>query len=190
MNPLPNLAFSPLLLTASACGLTLLTLAWATPRQWWRQLTAGGLLLCLAVGMAWWLGLQALLQYVQGAGLASGSSATAPAVSSAAKDGPQLFWVKHSLHLRQQAGTSGALLHKLPARTWVLAHGPREGDWWQVQSCLDGSRGWVSSLWLRRAQEWGEDGEGAGEGAGAALQGAQLAKCEMRKPLSVSSHSP
>jgi hypothetical protein len=37
----------------------------------------------------------------------------------------------------------------------VTATGARDGDWWQVSAKVGGKpvSGWVSSLWLRRAEE-------------------------------------
>jgi hypothetical protein len=44
----------------------------------------------------------------------------------------------------------------VPAGATVTTTGARDGDWWQVRATFGGAapvEGWVSSLWLRRAEE-------------------------------------
>ncbi|MES2261209.1 MAG: SH3 domain-containing protein [Pseudomonadota bacterium] len=65
------------------------------------------------------------------------------------------FYAHRDLNLRAAAGVGAARLAVVPAGAAVTPTGARDGDWWQVRARADGkvSTGWVSSLWLRRANE-------------------------------------
>jgi uncharacterized protein YraI len=59
------------------------------------------------------------------------------------------------LNLRAASGTGARRIGVVPAGATVTTTGARDGDWWQVSAMVGGkeANGWVSSLWLRRADE-------------------------------------
>jgi Bacterial SH3 domain len=56
------------------------------------------------------------------------------------------------VNFRVGPGIAAARQYILPRLTSVTFAGQRQNDWWQVR-LADGQTGWVSSLWLRRAEE-------------------------------------
>ena len=65
------------------------------------------------------------------------------------------YHVFEDLNLRAASGTGARRVTVVPVGAVVSATGVRDGDWWEVRTKVGGKQvtGWVSSLWLRRADE-------------------------------------
>ncbi|MDL2355452.1 MAG: SH3 domain-containing protein [Pseudomonadota bacterium] len=151
-------------LGAFAIGLavTLVLAAFLTPARWWRRPTLRALAL-LAAG-SWTIG-SALLSLAPAPALAAmralPDTADMPASAGIAPIGPvrpmagRSFHVFEHLNLRAASGTGARRVAIVPPGALVTASGARDGDWWQVSVQVGGRQvtGWVSSLWLRRAEE-------------------------------------
>lgn len=144
---------------ALALILTLWLASWLTPPAWWRRPNLRALAILVA---GCWGGGQLLLALARPAPAVAAVAVATPAPplldNSAATGVPaagQPFRVHRALNLRSGAGTGAARLLTVPAGASVTPTGLREGDWWQLQTELDGRRqtGWASSLWLRRSGE-------------------------------------
>ena len=148
---------------ALALAATLVLAALLTPKAWWRRPN----LKALAVLVAGTWGIGALLlaaaperaeAHAQSlpASLAAPVAVTAPAFPAHAS-----YRVFEDLNLRAGAGIGARRLALVPAGATVTTTGAREGDWWQVRTRSSEAgapdlEGWVSSLWLRRAEEAGQ----------------------------------
>ncbi|WP_426113653.1 SH3 domain-containing protein [Massilia sp. PWRC2] len=143
---------------AAAFVLTLALASVCTPAHWWRRPNLKAITL-VAAG-SWGIG-SALLALAppttapapaQLAGQAAARSAAASTPPTYQRTSYRAF---DDLNLRASASIDGARLALVPAGATVTTTGVRAGDWWQVRASI-GQRqldGWVSSLWLRRAEE-------------------------------------
>ncbi|MGV7207391.1 SH3 domain-containing protein [Oxalobacteraceae bacterium A2-2] len=79
----------------------------------------------------------------------AGCTGPAPCAASAS------YTVHRDLNLRAGPGVHADRLATIPAGAAITATGPRQGDWWQIRTTVDGRElsGWSSSLWLRRSGE-------------------------------------
>ena len=128
---------------ALGLALTLVLAAFLTPRAWWRRPN----LRALAILAAGTWGLGSLLLPMAPAPAMAATTATAVAGRS--------YRVFEDLNLRDASATSARRVGVVPPGTMVTATGAHAGDWWEVRATIKGKRvtGWVSSLWLRRADE-------------------------------------
>jgi hypothetical protein len=136
---------------AFAIGLvaTLVLAAFLTPSSWWRRPNLKAL--TVLVAGTWGIG-SALLSFAPAmATTAESIAAVLPAAPAAGRS----FHVFGDLNLRAASGTSARRVAVVPAGAQVTATGARDGDWWEVSARVGGKpvSGWVSSLWLRRADE-------------------------------------
>ena len=140
---------------ALGLALTLVLAAFLTPRAWWRRPN----LRALAILAAGTWGLGSLLLPMAPAPAMAATPAMAPAPAMAATTATAVagrrYRVFEDLNLRNAGATSARRVGVVPPGTMVTATGAHAGDWWQVRATIKGKRvtGWVSSLWLRRADE-------------------------------------
>jgi hypothetical protein len=134
---------------AFALGLaaTLVLAALLTPARWWRRPT----LRALAVLAAGTWGIGSLLLALKPAAATEAVAVIRPAASISGRS----FHVFEDLNLRAASGTGARRIAVVPAGAQLTTTGAREGDWWEVSGKVAGKpvTGWVSSLWLRRAEE-------------------------------------
>jgi hypothetical protein len=141
---------------AFAIGLvaTLVLAAFLTPARWWRRPNLRALAI-LAAG-TWGIG-SLLLWLAPAPAMATVTPVTAGVapVRPAAPNAGRSFHVFEDLNLRAASGTGARRVAVVPAGAQVTATGARDGDWWEVSARVGGRpvTGWVSSLWLRRADE-------------------------------------
>ncbi|WP_426194950.1 SH3 domain-containing protein [Massilia sp. DWR3-1-1] len=140
---------------AAALLLTLALAALLTPARWWRRPNVRALTV-LAAG-TWGIGSVLLALAPEPAAAAAHAPATPvlPSPPVQAAPPPAQYLVFEDLNLRAAPGVHARRLALVPAGASVAATGRRSGDWWEVRATL-GQRqldGWVSSLWLRRAEE-------------------------------------
>jgi hypothetical protein len=141
---------------AFAVGLvaTLVLAAFLTPARWWRRPNLRALAI-LAAG-TWGIG-SLLLWLAPVPAMATTTPVTAGVapVRPGAPTAGRSFHVFEDLNLRAASGTSARRVAVVPAGAQVTATGARDGDWWEVSARVGGRQvtGWVSSLWLRRADE-------------------------------------
>lgn len=157
-----NFSYLSLAAFGAALVVTLVLAAYLTPAHWWRQLNMRALSV-VAIG-TWSIG-TALLWLAQGMSPAMASALAAPATlgvapitagaAQATAPASGVFKVRDDLNIRAGTGTAARRLAVAPAGTQLAATGARDGDWWQVRASVNGREvtGWVSSLWLRRADE-------------------------------------
>lgn len=90
--------------------------------------------------------------------LAQGLGQPATMASASTTAASRQFSVRQALNMREHAGIDGKRLSTLGVGDIVTTTGLRLGDWWQVQTSVDGRRrmGWVSSLWLTSEATPGE----------------------------------
>lgn len=140
---------------ALALAASLVLAAFLTPRHWWRRPN----LKALAVLVAGTWGLGAMLLALVPERAEARPAAALHAVPPAPALPAQLSYRVHEdLNLRIAAGTGARRLALVRAGAIVTTTGKREGDWWQVrtrgsEAAAPEIEGWVSSLWLRRAEE-------------------------------------
>jgi hypothetical protein len=146
------------MIAAFAIGLaaTLVLAAFLTPRSWWQRPN----LRALAVLAAGTWGIGSLLLWLAPAPAMAAMAVTPAtagiaAIHPAAATAGRSYHVFEHLNLRVSSGTGTRRVAIVPAGAEVTATGEREGDWWQVTASVGGRKvtGWVSSLWLRRADE-------------------------------------
>lgn len=144
-----------MMIGAFAIGLvvTLVLAAFLTPGRWWRRPNVRALAI-LAVG-TWGIG-SLLLTIAPKPAMATtpateGIAALRPAPLTAGR----IYHVFEDLNLRAASGISAPRVAVIPVGAVVTATGARDGDWWEVSAKVGGKNvtGWVSSLWLRRADE-------------------------------------
>jgi hypothetical protein len=142
-------------IAAFAIGLavTLVLAAYLTPGRWWKRPNARAL--AVLVAGTWGVG-SLLLWLTQSPAMAttpaaSGIAAVHPAPAAAGRT----YHVFEDLNLRAGSGVSAKRVAVVPEGATVTATGARDGDWWEVRTRAGGKEvtGWVSSLWLRRADE-------------------------------------
>jgi hypothetical protein len=150
--------------------LTLVLAAFLTPRGWWRRPNLRALAI-LAFG-TWGFGSLLLLMLpmaprqamamaaiepmqppLAAANIVTNTVTLAPIKTSPAAG--RNYHVFEHLNLRAASGTGTQRVAVVPPGALVTATGARDGDWWEVSTRIEGRRitGWVSSLWLRRADE-------------------------------------
>ena len=129
---------------ALGLALTLVLAAFLTPRAWWRRPSVRALAI-LAAG-TWAIGSLLLLPMAPTPALAATSATTVAG---------RTYRVFEDLNLRDASATSARRVGVVATGTMVTATGAHAGDWWEVRATIKGKRvtGWVSSLWLRRADE-------------------------------------
>jgi hypothetical protein len=137
---------------AAALLVTLMLAAFITPARWWRRPNVKAL--AVLVAGTWGIGRVLLALSPEQAqarplSLAAPAPAPAPAPALAQQD----YFVFEDLNLREAPGVGARRLALVPAGATVTTTGGREGDWWQVRTSVSTHAGWVSSLWLRRAEE-------------------------------------
>ena len=142
------------LIGAFACGLlvTLVLAAFLTPARWWRRPNVKALAV-LGIG-TWGIG-SLLLGFAPQQAEARATRVMAPLAVAPASAPASTYLVFEDLNLRAGAGIHARRVALVPAGATVTTTGAREGDWWAVRADV-GRRhveGWVSSLWLRRAEE-------------------------------------
>ena len=135
-------------------AITLVLAAFLTPGRWWTRPNLRAL--AILVAGTWGIG-SLLLWLAPAPAMASSHPAVegVAAVSPAAAPAGRSYHVFDDLNLRAASGTGARRVAVVPAGAMVTTTGARDGDWWEV-SAKTGDRqvtGWVSSLWLRRADE-------------------------------------
>jgi hypothetical protein len=130
---------------------TLALAAFLTPARWWRRPNVKALAVLL-IG-TWGIG-SALLALAPDRAEARVAD-IAPLVRTPDTADTAAYLVFEDLNLRAAAGVHARRLALVPAGSTVTTTGVREGDWWQVRAQVNQLPvdGWVSSLWLRRAEE-------------------------------------
>ncbi|MDQ2987538.1 MAG: SH3 domain-containing protein [Pseudomonadota bacterium] len=144
-----------IMIGAFAIGLviTLVLAAFLTPRSWWKRPNVRALAV-LAVG-TWGIGSLLLTmaprQAMATTPVTEGIAALRPAPLTAGRE----YRVFEDLNLRSASGIGARRVTVVPVGAVVTATGARDGDWWEVSAKVGGKpvTGWVSSLWLRRADE-------------------------------------
>ncbi len=138
---------------AAGLALTLVLAAFLTPGRWWKRPNARAL--AILVAGTWGIGsllFQALPKPAMATTTATeGLAAIRPVWPTAGRS----YLVFEDLNLRAGSGIGARRLAVVPVGTVVTTTGTREGDWWEVSTRVGGkpATGWVSSLWLRRADE-------------------------------------
>lgn len=143
---------------ALAFAASLVLAAFLTPRHWWRRPNLKAL--AVLVAGTWGLGAMLLAFVPERAEARPAAPLQAiPAIPvTPALPAQVSYRVHEDLNLRAAAGTGARRLALVPAGATVTTTGAREGDWWQVRTRGEEAaspeiEGWVSSLWLRRAEE-------------------------------------
>jgi hypothetical protein len=141
-------------------ALTLVLAAFLTPRSWWKRPNVRALAVLAAGTWAFGsllLGLTpkpAMATTSATEGIAAIRPAPPPDGRTSMTAG-RTYHVFEDLNLRAASGIGARRVTVVPAGAMVTATGARDGDWWQVSAKVGGKpvSGWVSSLWLRRAEE-------------------------------------
>jgi hypothetical protein len=138
---------------ALGLALTLVLAAFLTPRAWWRRPNLRALAI-LAAG-TWGFGSLLLSLEPAPAMAAIETTAASASVTTMGTTAGRTYHVFDYLNLRAASGTGTRRVAVVPPGSMVTATGARDGDWWEVSAIIKGRRitGWVSSLWLRRADE-------------------------------------
>ena len=134
-------------------AVTLVLAAFLTPGRWWKRPNVRALAV-LVVG-TWGIGSLLLTA------LPKPAMATTAATAGIASIGPvwpatgRSYLVFEDLNLRAGSGIGARRLAVVPVGAVVTPTGSRDGNWWEVGTRVGGKpvTGWVSSLWLRRADE-------------------------------------
>lgn len=137
-----------LLAYAAALIVTLMLAAFLTPARWWRRPNVKAL--AVLVAGTWGIG-SVLLALAPERALAQPVASPVQAITLAPAG--QDYFVFEDLNLREAPGVGARRVALVPAGATVTTTGAREGDWWQVRTSVSARAGWVSSLWLRRAEE-------------------------------------
>ena len=138
---------------AVGLALTLVLAAFLTPGRWWKRPNARAL--AILVAGTWGIGSLLL------SAMPKPAMATTAATAGIASIGPvwpatgRSYLVFEDLNLRAGSGIGARRLAVVPVDAVVTTTGARDGDWWEVRTRVGGKpvTGWVSSLWLRRADE-------------------------------------
>lgn len=139
---------------AIALVATLVLAALLTPARWWRRPN----LHALAIVAAGTWGIGSLLLWLAPAPAMASTAAAIEGIAAVRPVAPaagRSFHVFEDLNLRAASGTAARRVAVVPAGAQLTATGARDGDWWEVSGKVGGKpvTGWVSSLWLRRADE-------------------------------------
>ncbi|MES2759781.1 MAG: SH3 domain-containing protein [Pseudomonadota bacterium] len=144
-----------IMIGAFAIGLlvTLVLAAFLTPARWWKRPNARALAV-LVVG-TWGIGSLLLWLAPKPVMAATPVVAGIAAIQPVAFSAERSYQVFEDLNLRAASGIGARRVTVVPTGATVTATGVREGDWWEVRTKVSGKQvtGWVSSLWLRRADE-------------------------------------
>lgn len=135
-------------------ALTLVLAAFFTPRSWWKRPNLRALAI-LAAG-TWAFGSLLLGLAPKPAMATTSATAGIAALRPAPLTVGRTYHVFEDLNLRSASGIGARRLTVVPVGAIVTATGARDGDWWEVSAKVGGKpvTGWVSSLWLRRADEF------------------------------------
>jgi uncharacterized protein YgiM (DUF1202 family) len=147
---MPVLSTSTLHLLAYTAALiaTLMLAAFLTPSRWWRRPNVKAL--AVLVAGTWGIG-SLLLAFTPERAIAQPVASPVQAITLAPVE--QDYFVFEDLNVREAPGVGARRVALVPAGATVTTTGAREGDWWQVRTSVSKQAGWVSSLWLRRAEE-------------------------------------
>ena len=144
-----------IMIGAFAIGLliTLVLAAFMTPRGWWKRPNVRALAI-LAVG-TWGIGTLLLTMAPKPAMATASATEGIAAIRPAPLTAGRTYHVFEDLNLRSASGIGARRVTVVPVGAMVTATGARDGDWWEVSARVGGKpvTGWVSSLWLRRADE-------------------------------------
>jgi hypothetical protein len=144
-----------IMIGAFAIGLvvTLVLAAFLTPARWWQRPNVRALAV-LVIG-TWGIGSMLLWLAPKPAMAATPVAAGIVPIRPAAVSAQRSYHVFEDLNLRSASGIGARRVTVVPVGATVTATGAREGDWWEVNTKVGGRpvTGWVSSLWLRRADE-------------------------------------
>lgn len=144
-----------IMIGAFAIGLviTLVLAAFLTPRGWWKRPNVRALAI-LAVG-TWGIGTLLLAMAPKPAMATTSATEGIAAIRPAPLTAGRTYHVFEDLNLRSASGIGARRVTVVPVGAMVTATGARDGDWWEVSARVGGKpvTGWVSSLWLRRADE-------------------------------------
>ncbi len=134
-------------------AITLVLAAFLTPGRWWKRPNVRAL--AILVAGTWGIG--SLLLWLAPMPVMAATPATAgiAAIRPASLTEGRSYHVFEDLNLRAASGTGARRVTVVPVGAVVSATGVRDGDWWEVRTKVGGKQvtGWVSSLWLRRADE-------------------------------------
>ena len=134
-------------------AITLVLAAFLTPGRWWKRPNLRAL--AILVAGTWGIG-SLMLWLAPAPAMASTPAVGAIAAARPASPGAgRTYHVFEDLNLRAASGTGSPRVAVVPVGAIVAATGARDGDWWEVSARVGGKQvtGWVSSLWLRRADE-------------------------------------
>lgn len=138
---------------ALGLAITLVLAAFLTPGSWWRRPNLRAL--AILVAGTWAFGSLLLgLTPMPAMAAAAATEAIAP-IRPVSRTAGRSYHVFEDLNLRAASGIGARRVAVVPVGAVVTATGVREGDWWEVSTRVGGKQltGWVSSLWLRRADE-------------------------------------
>jgi hypothetical protein len=138
---------------AIALVLTLVLAAYLTPASWWKRPNVRAL--AVLVAGTWGIGSLLLSLAPRPAMATTAATEGIAAIRPAPQASGQTYHVFEDLNLRAASGVGARRVAVVPAGATVTATGARDGDWWEVRANVHGKQvaGWVSSLWLRRAEE-------------------------------------
>lgn len=143
-----------IMIGAFAIGLvvTLVLAAFLTPASWWKRPNVRALAV-LAVG-TWGTG-SVLLSMAPRPAMATTATESIASIGTAPPTAEHTYYVFEHLNLRSASGIGARRVTIVPVGAIVTTTGARDGDWWEVSARVSGKQftGWVSSLWLRRADE-------------------------------------
>lgn len=144
-----------IMIGAFAIGLvvTLVLAAFLTPASWWKRPNVRALAI-LAAG-TWGIGSLLLSMAPRPAMATTPSTEGIAAIRPAQLTAGRIYHVFEDLNLRSASGIGARRVAVVPVGATVTATGARDGDWWEVSATVRDKQvtGWVSSLWLRRADE-------------------------------------
>lgn len=144
-----------IMIGAFAIGLvaTLVLAAFLTPASWWKRPNVRALAV-LAAG-TWGIGSLLLSMAPRPALATTPATAGIAAIRPAPLTAGRAYQVFEDLNLRAASGIGARRVAVVPVGAMVTTTGGRDGDWWEVSARVGGKQysGWVSSLWLRRADE-------------------------------------
>jgi hypothetical protein len=132
---------------------TLVLAAFLTPASWWKRPNVRALAV-LVVG-TWGIGSLLLLLAPKPVMASTPAVAGIAAIKPVSMQTDRSYHVFEDLNLRAGSGIGARRVTVVPVGATVTATGARDGDWWEVRTKVGGKpvSGWVSSLWLRRAEE-------------------------------------
>jgi hypothetical protein len=134
-------------------AVTLVLAAFFTPGSWWKRPNVRALAI-LAAG-TWAFGSLLLGLTPKPAMATTSATEGIAAIRPAPLPAGRTYHVFEDLNLRSASGIGARRVTVVPVGAMVTATGARDGDWWEVSAKVGGKpvTGWVSSLWLRRADE-------------------------------------